>query len=558
MEGFFILHWIQQDKDLEEHPNKARIMYFARSFNLPPLLIQYLFFHNIKNWQDIYQFLYPSIDNLYNPFLCNDMRKAVTRILNAISNKENIFIFGDYDCDGITSTTLLFQCLKSLGANVDFKLPLREEGYGLTSTAVHTIIDKNISLIITVDNGSSAHDAMKIAKQYGIDVIVTDHHEIIGKHPDCYAFINPKRTDSTYPFSDLAGVGVAFKLAHALHITTQTNWNQSYSNYIELAALGTIADLMPLSDENRIICHLGLRKINTNPSHAFKLILDTMKRNQITSSTIGYQIAPLFNALGRIADPNLAVHVLTDIHMNEKSISKLFQLNEKRKQMTISQFSECQRIIHSKQLHANHVIVVHGEFHHGLIGILASKITEIYQKPAIVISNNGTGSCRSVNGTNFSIINTLSRCSEHLSKYGGHQAAAGFSIEMKEEVLENFHQNIQISATHEEPIMPTKLYFNKHCPNEFVQYLYPEIFLLEPFGQRFEQPIFLSPPLQIERLETFGANKNHLRLYLPTNECFYLFNSNSDNHHFYEQPYQYFYTPTLAKPNEFIIHGIHR
>ena len=180
-----------------------------------------------------------------------------------------------------------------------------------------------------MDNGSSAHDAMKIAKQYGIDVIVTDHHEITGKHPDCYAFINPKRTDSTYPFSDLAGVGVAFKLAHALHITTQTNWNQYYSNYIELAALGTIADLMPLSDENRIICHLGLRKINTNPSYAFKLILNTMKRNQITSSTVGYQIAPLFNALGRIADPNLAVHVLTDTDINEKSISTLFQLNEK-------------------------------------------------------------------------------------------------------------------------------------------------------------------------------------------------------------------------------------
>ena len=231
-----------------------------------------------------------------------------------------------------------FQCLKSLGANVDFKLPLREEGYGLTSTAVHTIIDKNISLIITVDNGSSAHDAMKIAKQYGIDVIVTDHHEIIGKHPDCYAFINPKRTDSTYPFSDLAGVGVAFKLAHALHITTQTNWNQSYSNYIELAALGTIADLMPLSDENRIICHLGLRKINTNPSHAFKLILNTMKRNQITSSTIGYQIAPLFNALGRIADPNLAVHVLTDIHMNEKAFQSYFNLMKKKTNDNFSVF----------------------------------------------------------------------------------------------------------------------------------------------------------------------------------------------------------------------------
>ncbi|HFJ9524067.1 MULTISPECIES: single-stranded-DNA-specific exonuclease RecJ [Bacillus] len=549
---------MQQDKNLEEHPNKARIMYFARAFNLHPLLIQYLFFHNIKNWQDIYQFLYPSIDNLYDPFLFNDMRKAVTRILNAISNKENIFIFGDYDCDGITSTTLLVKCLKDLGANVDFKLPLRDEGYGLTATAVHAITDKNISLIITVDNGSSAHDAMKIAKQFGIDVIVTDHHEITGNHPNCYAFINPKRTDSTYPFSHLAGVGVAFKLAHALHIITQTNWSQFYSNYIELAALGTIADLMPLSDENRIICHLGLRKMNTNPSHTFKLILNAMKRNQITSSTIGYQIAPLFNALGRISDPNLAVNVLTDANISEKGISKLFLLNEKRKQMTVSQFAECQKIIYSQKLYANHVIVVHGEFHHGLIGILASKITEIYQKPAIVISNNGTGSCRSVNGTNFSIINTLNRCSEHLSKYGGHQAAAGFSIEMKEEVLDKFHQDIQVSATHEEPIVPTKLYFSRQCPNEFRQYLYPEIFLLEPFGQSLEQPIFLSPPLQIEKHETFGINNSHLRLYLPTNECFYLFNGNGNNKTFYEQPYQYFYTPTLAKSNEFIIHGIHR
>ncbi|MCC2484869.1 single-stranded-DNA-specific exonuclease RecJ [Bacillus pacificus] len=531
-------------------------MYFSRYFNCHPILIQYLFHHGLENRETISNFFSPASDNFHDPFLLNDMKEAAIRIIKAIKNQEKILIFGDYDCDGITSTSILLKCLKKFGANAIYRLPLRDEGYGITPSSIREASNNNISLIITVDNGSSAHTAMNEAAQKGIDMIVTDHHEILGQHPKCFAFVNPKRHDNTYPFPELCGAGVAFKLVHALYIVTCKNWKADIKDYIELATLGTIADLMPLKGENRTICQLGFRKMNTTPSNTLKKIFKQLKIIQVNSGTIGFQIAPLFNALGRIDNPNFAVEVLTNESVDDKNIHLLIELNKRRKQMTQEQYEICETTIKSKNLSHNHIIIVYGAFHHGLIGILASKITEKFHKPAIVISENGTGSCRSVNGSDFSIINVLNRCKNHLIKYGGHQAAAGFSIEPNDKLLVAFYHDMQMFAEQEGPIKPIKHFFAKLSPQDFSHNIYKDILLLEPFGQEFSQPIFLSNKMSFEYIEKFGKNNTHAKLISPSMEYFYLFNKGENAHKLRNQEIGLFYSSTLNHQNEFIIHGI--
>ncbi|TDK61757.1 single-stranded-DNA-specific exonuclease RecJ [Bacillus salipaludis] len=552
------MNWITKDVPLELHPEKNQIIYFSRSFNFHPLLIQYLYSHGIKGFEGLYDFFYPSYGNLHNPFLLKDMKKAVDRIHNAINNQERILVYGDYDADGITSTSILFKCLKKFGANAHYRLPTRADGYGITPEAVKKAAEKNTALIITVDNGSAAHDAMDEAARRGIDVIVTDHHLILGKHPKCFAFINPKREDELYPFTDLCGAGVAFKLVHSLYLATNKNWSRDIQEYIELVTLGTICDLMPLAGENRILCSLGLRKMNSSPSPVFREIFNQLKVSRVNSGTIGYQLGPIFNALGRIDDPNVAVEVLVSESIDEESIKQLIELNNKRKFLTQVQFEDCDGIIHKNSLHNNNVIIVHGDFHHGIIGILASKIQEKYKKPAIVISQNGTGSCRGVNGTDFSIINTLERCKKHFKKYGGHQAAAGFSIVPNETVLEEFHKDIQMSAMKEGTINPVKHYFTTLTPQMFSEHLYQDFQILEPFGNGFTQPIFLSDELFIHEVQTFGNNNLHAKCIVPNGESFYLFNKGELASKLKGMNFKFFYSSTLSQRNEFIIHGINR
>lgn len=541
-----------------KHPKKDKIIYNSRYYNCHPLLIQYLFLHGIEDSEGLYNMFYPSYDNFHDPFLLNDMKKAVIRIQKAIYNQEKILIFGDYDCDGITSTSILYKCLKKYNANVSYRLPLREEGYGVSPSAISEAAYDGVSLIITVDNGSSAHDAMEEATKIGVEVIVTDHHEILGNHPRCYAFVNPKRHDNNYPFPELCGAGVAFKMVHALCTITKRNWESEIKYYIELATLGTIADLMPLRGENRIICKLGLRRMNVAPSKVFSDIIKRLKVSQVNSGTIGFQIAPIFNALGRIDDPNLAVEILTNDTTNPKDIEKLFEFNQKRKQLTSEQYELCEKAIVENNLAKSSVIIVYGDYHHGLIGILASRIAEKYNKPAIVISENGTGSCRSVNGTSFSIINTLNRCKKLLTKFGGHQAAAGFSIKPCEKLLNVFTQDMQIAAQHEGPIKPVKHFFTECSPQYFSNNIYDDIHSLEPFGQGFSQPIFLSNSLMFTETQTFGKENNHGKLTLPSNECFYLFNRGNVVNHVRNKEIKLFYSSTMNNSYEFIVHGIQK
>ncbi|MDQ6596386.1 single-stranded-DNA-specific exonuclease RecJ [Bacillus salipaludis] len=505
------MHWKPIDIPYESHPKRGYFYYCSRMFDLDPRLIHYLWLNGYKKEEQMINFLVPNIDKMYSPFLLNDMNLAVQRIIKALYQKEHIFIFGDYDTDGITSTTLLYKILVHLNGKVSFRLPLRKEGYGLTANAVFEL-PTDVSLLITEDNGSSAHEAMKVAKQRGVEVIVTDHHEVLGPHPSCYAFINPRRVDNTYPFPSLSGAGVALKVSQALYERIGRRTDAVMSEAIELATLGTIADLM-MVDENRIICSLGLRKLENHPIPLIKHLKDLLHISKVDSSTVGFTFGPIFNACGRISDPNIAVKLLLMKNLTKEMVNKVIYLNEKRKEMTQLSFKIALDTIEENQLHKDQVIVVNGSFHHGIIGILAGKIVETFRKPTIVISKDGVGSARSVNGTDFSIVSAIKECGDHLLKFGGHQAAAGFSITPDSNKIGEFRKVIQEIAKKQEIRDPLITYCFELSINDVTDTFLNDLYSLEPFGINFPKPIFFTSLNDITHYETFGRKQNHLKLF---------------------------------------------
>lgn len=483
--------WKYEDISFKTNPDRFYVRYLSFCFQLDPVLMNYLYSKGYNTRRKIREFLYPSVEQLYDPFLLQDMGKTVHRILKAIKTREKIMIFGDYDCDGQTSTALLYRALVSLGAQVDFRVPLRSEGYGLRPTAMKQISSEDISLIITVDNGTSAHAALALATEMGIDVIVTDHHEILQGHPNCYAFINPKREDNLYPCNYLAGVGVALKVVQALLCKLfGQEWKLRICDFLDFAAIGTVADMMPLTGENRTIVALGIRMLNERPKQIFKKILQRMPDRQVNSTTIGFGIGPLLNACGRIANPNTSTRYLCEGDLTENDLLELININDHRKVMTKEHFDLAEVIIRDQSLDDYNVIVIEGPFHEGIIGLLASRITEKYAKPAIVINHDGKGSCRSVQDTNFSIIKAIEECSSLLNNYGGHRAAAGLSIDTHK--IDDFRKDIHFAAEHQEKVIP-KVPFQKNIPLfSFPKELIKQFQRLEPFGMGNPKPVFYS------------------------------------------------------------------
>ena len=502
--------WLPLEPSFKEHHQYEYLQYLSRRFIIEPQIMYWLFIQGFNNEEKLEKLFFPTTSDFHDPFLLNDMKIALVRIIKAIKQQEEILIFGDYDCDGITATTILYKALKHFNANVSYRLPLREEGYGITEQAVEEIAARNIGLIITVDNGSSAHEAVRKAKELGMDVIISDHHDILQGHPNCLAFINPKRTDSTYPFSDLCGAGVALKIVQALFIAAKLPWHKHAGEYIELATIGTIADLVSLQGENRSICYYGLKRMNLGPQKNLQNLFKALKIKNISSSTIGFTIGPILNAVGRVHDPNFAVRLLISNKTTESDFLDLIKLNQKRQAMTLNQYLIAEKDIIENQLYNQNVIVVYGNYFKGINGIIASRISEKFKKPSIVISECGTASCRGVNGSEFSMINTLQRCSHLFTKYGGHKAAAGFSI--KSDRIDELLRNIQHSAKQEGPIRTTLQYL---CPLPVSSLSYEtqcDIDSLEPFGMGFNKPIFHSGSVIPQDLTHFGKNDQHLSI----------------------------------------------
>lgn len=541
-------NWIKISNKLDT----TKRNYFSRTFNLDPLIVDFLYQNGLHTEKAFYDFLFPNANQLHDPFLLNDMSKAVYRILKAIENNERILIFGDYDVDGITSTTIMYNTLKFLKANVFYKIPLRNEGYGLSlSSLENAIAEYNCSLIVTVDNGSSSHEAVDYAKKVGIDVIVTDHHDILNKHPNCLAFINPKRTDSTYPFDKLSGAGVAFKLAHALLKESKYSFDQLLLDLLELAAVGTVADLMPLIEENRAIVSLGTKKLTVNPSRNFGFFLQNLSIQKVDSSAIGFSIGPILNSSGRIGNPNDAVELLSGNKLDSLLVKDLINYNELRKKLTHEQVALAERNIEKNNLLKNDILVICDDFNDGIIGIIASRISSKYHKPCIVISYNGRASCRSVPNTNFSIINVIDQQSYFLEKFGGHDAAAGFSILIDN--VDKFIEETTKIVLNPEDITPTFQYLS-HIPlNKFPKNLFEEFSLLEPFGKGNEKPIFYSQNTTIQGIDFFGKYEKHAKFYLPGKEAVQFFVGNDLDFFADQEKWDFLYTPDFNVLNHYFI-----
>ena len=385
---------------------------------------------------EVESFLYDT--DLSDPYTLPDMEKAVERINKAIEDGEKITVFGDYDADGVTSTALLYSYLCSRGANVDYYIPDREgEGYGMSVEAVDVLKSRATSLIITVDNGISAIEEIKHAKEIGIDVVVTDHHRVGDELPDAVAVVDPHREDSFCEFSDWAGVGVAFKLVCALENGEDYDVLEKYG---DLVTVGTIADIVSLKGENRIIVRSGIAIINasfqdgTLRKGLASLFEISGNNGVIDSASVAYRIAPRINAAGRMGSAERAVKLLlTDSPQEAKELSEEISQANAQRQVTETEISEAAiEFIESRpDIKYSRVIVVEGEdWHQGVIGIVASRLTERYGKPCIVISKNGDiakGSGRSIEG--FCLYDALAYCSDILVQYGGHVLAAGLTVE---------------------------------------------------------------------------------------------------------------------------------
>ena len=495
-----------------------KIEELKEKYKLNDLLATILVNRGIDNEEKIRQFLEPTRQDFYDPYLMEDMEIAVERIVKAIENQEKVIIYGDYDVDGITSTTVLKKFLKDLGLEVSYYIPNRlNEGYGLNNKAIEKIVNEGYSLMITVDCGISAIEEIDYANSLGLETIVTDHHEPGEVLPKALAVVDNKRKDSTYPFRDLAGVGVAFKLTQALGMKLELK-EEAYLKYLDIVCVGTISDIVPLVDENRVITKLGLLLVRQTKNMGLKSIINSSGYNKIDSNTISFGVAPRINACGRMGKAEEALELLlsTDIYEVNELTKKLNEHNRERQEIEKSIYESAVEKIEKNHLDENRTIVVGGEdWHHGVIGIVSSKITDMYFKPSILLSfeENGTGkgSGRSIPG--FDLHQALTKCQDTLEKFGGHSMAVGVTI--KKENLEKFREEFEKVAAEEktENIVPILNVDSKIDLNSVDKDVIESLKALEPFGEANKMPIFAFKNLRIDSIRALSEGK-HLKLTL--------------------------------------------
>ncbi len=498
----------------------------SQEYHIPRVISTILLNRGIES-DDISSFLKKSMSDIVNPMLMLDMDKAVERINAAVKNKEKIAVYGDYDVDGITSTALLYEFLSSMDADVEYYIPDRKgEGYGINIMAVNKLFKQGIKLMITVDCGITAIGEVEFAKLQGMDVIITDHHTCKDRLPTAAAAIlNPKRPDCEYPFDALAGVGVAFKLILALAMENGMNTKDVFAKYVDIATLGTIADVVPLVGENRIIADKGL-KILQNPARpglrAIMEVAGVLGKN-INSSTVAFAIAPRLNAAGRLGTATTAVELLlTKDEMRAREIALSLDEENKERQITERQiFDEALDMIAADPNFEKKKVIVlaHEDWHHGVIGIVASRLCDLYYKPCILISHSngvGKGSGRSIKG--FNLFDALTHCEKHLTDFGGHAVAAGLNVNMSD--LENFTKEINKYADEvltEQDMIPS---IEIDCPlSEHAVTLENAKMLsrLEPFGMGNEKPVFAMANAQVANIAAVGMDSKHLRLRINKN-----------------------------------------
>lgn len=505
--------WILKEFD------KNRVVEISKTFKISPLTAIILYNRGITEDDDIKTFLNAELSSLHDPFLMKDMDKAVDRIQAAKKNGEKITIYGDYDVDGITSIAILYKQLEKMGVEVDYYVPDRMvEGYGVNREALDKIKADGTSLIITVDTGITAVEEAEYAKSIGLDFIITDHHECKEQMPNVYAAIDPKRKDCPYPFKSLAGVGVVFKLIQALDGSVRLE--TLMDEYADLMCLGTVADISPLIDENRVIVTEGLKRFNTTKNIGLKALIDVSTNGKsITTSTIGYTIAPRINASGRLgcASTSVELFLTDDASKANELANSLCHENTLRQQTEQKMFKEALEYMdqHPEIKDDDIIVIPHENWHHGIVGIVSSKITEKYYKPSILFAVDGDsakGSGRSVTG--FNLFGALEHCGDLLEKFGGHELAAGLTI--KSENIEAFRKMINTYAKgiSKELNRIPKISLDAQIKVTYITIdTVNDINKLQPFGVNNPTPAFSVRNIKIHRISVMSEGK-HLRMTL--------------------------------------------
>ncbi len=503
---------------LAEREDPALSQKLAEELAIPPVVAQILVNRGLRTAEQMKAFFYPSLSDLSDPFELPDMDKAVDRIIEALRNRERIVIFGDYDVDGITAASLLYLVLSRFGADVMWYLPDRLlEGYGLSQKGIDEAVDKGATLLISVDCGITGTDTVEYAKSRGLDCIITDHHEPGDRIPEAVAVVDPKLCPEDVPYRELAGVGVAYKLADALY--EALNEDKSYLHqHLDLVGLGTIADIVPLTGENRALAKFGLRTIEMTDKPGIKALLQVsgLWGSELSSWHVVFVLAPRLNAVGRISDPSLAFKLLISNNYREAlEMAKILEEeNKRRKELDEAIFAEAVELAERTMRPEDKALVlVSDRWHLGVIGIVASRLVERYYRPVVLISTIdglGKGSARSI--PNFHLLDAIRSTGHLLTKFGGHKYAAGLCIEPSK--IEEFRKEfLRYAAQHlsDADLVPQLYIDARILPEEIDLNLVNWLDLFAPFGPENMRPVFL-----IENADVVGepqvVGTNHLRM----------------------------------------------
>ena len=508
------MNWV-----IKENNDNESVKTLSNELNISPILSSMLVNRDVKTFDEAKTFFRPNFEMLHDPFFMKDMSLAVERIQKAIKKNESIMIFGDYDVDGTSSVALLSLYLESLGLIVTKYLPDRKkEGYGISIKAIEHAFNKKQKLIIALDCGIKAHKQVEYAKEKGIEFIICDHHNPEKNLPKALAILNPKRKDCVYPYKELCGCGVGFKLIQGIE-TKQSKDNQII-NYLDLVALAIAADVVPLTGENRVLAFIGLQIINSNPRPGIHSLLKKNIKKEYTISDLMYYVGPRINAAGRIKHASLALELLTcnEINSAEKLALEIEELNTLRRDIEKDITSQAIEQADNSSEKSNSIVVFNSDWNKGVIGIVASRLVDNYYKPSVVFCESSKGvltaSARSIKGLDLYLV--INQCKDYIDQFGGHKYAAGLTI--KKENLEGFKKRFEdiVSQTIDKDIFEQELLIeSKISLSEITPKFFRILKQFEPFGPGNKSPLFLSENLRIKgKPFELGKGKEHIKFNL--------------------------------------------
>ncbi|WP_298340967.1 single-stranded-DNA-specific exonuclease RecJ [uncultured Algibacter sp.] len=503
---------------LKPKPEIDKVEALQKALQVDTTIASLLVQRGIDTYDDARAFFRPRLTDLHDPFLMKDMDKAVARIEKAIADKENILVYGDYDVDGTTSVALMSSYLKTKHGLVYTYIPNRyDEGYGISYKGINFALENGFSLVIALDCGIKSVEKIEHAKKLGIDFIICDHHRPADTIPDAAAVLDPKREDCEYPYKELCGCGVGFKLVQAL-ASKDGKTAEDLTEYLDLVATAIGADIVPINGENRILAYFGLMVINTNPRSGIKAILNQVEKDKLTITDVVFIVAPRINAAGRMKHGNYAVTLLTEEEpdMAEKYAAEINEYNLDRRE-TDKQITQeaLEQIAEQKEQDRLTTVVYHENWHKGVIGIVASRLTETYYRPTLVFTKSGNklaASARSVRG--FDVYNALEACKEHIEQFGGHKYAAGLTLE--EDNYEAFKQAFEdvVSKTIDRNLLTPEIKIDAQIDlKDITPKFYRILKQFAPYGPSNMTPVFMTEDLiDTGYGKCVGADKTHLRL----------------------------------------------